>query len=152
MAPKITRRTFVLSVIASAMSLVVGGCATRDGTTAAPTTAGDADPLAATAPEQVNLEETGIAPIVDLLHKQFDYLDLDAAGLVAFAQDFQAKAGEEVLSQQANNPEEFLYSVSTQFLMSSDFFWNGADESRPVKYVAYYDVYNACTSPFARFD
>jgi len=152
MAPKITRRGFVLSVIASAMSLAVGGCTTQDRTAVVPTTSRGGDPLATTASEQAGLEEADTAPIIELLRKQFDYLDLDGTGLVAFARDFRAKAGEEVLRQQVDDPEDFRYTVSTQFLMSTDFFRNGADESRLVKYVAYYDVYNACTSPFARFD
>src|SRR5262245_3754770 len=152
MAPDISRRAFVLSAIASAISLAVGACAPPNRTTTAPTTADDADQLAATAPAQASLVEADSAPIIEVLRKQFDYLDLDATGLVAFAHDFRAKAGEEVLRRQVDDPEDFRYTVSTQFLMSTDFFRNGADESRLVKYVAYYDVYNACTSPFARFD
>jgi hypothetical protein len=43
--------------------------------------------------------------------------------------------------------EEYLAIV---FLLSSDFFWKGADASRPVQYVALYDRMRACGNPFAR--
>jgi len=37
--------------------------------------------------------------------------------------------------------------------MSSDFFLNGADESKTVRYVAIYNPYvGACRNPFARLD
>ena len=39
--------------------------------------------------------------------------------------------------------------VST-YLLSTDFFWNGSDESRTVNYVAYYDPNRPCHNPFAR--
>jgi hypothetical protein len=42
--------------------------------------------------------------------------------------------------------------VTTLFLLSSDFFVNGADISRPVSYVGYYDPARACGNPFARLN
>jgi hypothetical protein len=39
---------------------------------------------------------------------------------------------------------------ATIYLLSTDFFVNGADESRVVKYVALYDPMRACGNPFAR--
>jgi hypothetical protein len=41
-------------------------------------------------------------------------------------------------------------NLATVFLLSSDFFWNGADESRLVKYRELYDPMRACGNPFAR--
>lgn len=41
-------------------------------------------------------------------------------------------------------------NLATLFLLSSDFFWNGADESRVVKYRELYDPMRACGNPFAR--
>lgn len=41
-------------------------------------------------------------------------------------------------------------NLATIYLMSSDFFWNHADESRVVRYVAMYDPIRACGNPFAR--
>ena len=44
-------------------------------------------------------------------------------------------------------------AVSSQFLLSSDFFWNGENEKKPVEYLGYYDPYRrVCSNPFARFD
>jgi hypothetical protein len=35
--------------------------------------------------------------------------------------------------------------------MSTDFFWHDADETRPLLYRRYYDLYDGCQSPFATF-
>jgi len=39
---------------------------------------------------------------------------------------------------------------ATLYLLSSDFFQHGADESRVVRYVALFDPIRACDNPFAR--
>jgi hypothetical protein len=41
-------------------------------------------------------------------------------------------------------------NLAMVYLLSSDFFWNHADESRVVRYVALYDPMRACGNPFAR--
>jgi len=42
-------------------------------------------------------------------------------------------------------------SVVSLYLLSTDFFQNGADEQRAVTYVSFYDPYSAeCRNPFAR--
>jgi hypothetical protein len=41
--------------------------------------------------------------------------------------------------------------IVTNYLLSSDFFINGADESRVVRYLGYYDPIRACGNPFAQF-
>jgi hypothetical protein len=41
-------------------------------------------------------------------------------------------------------------SLVSTYLLSSDFFLNGADESRKINYVAYYDPMRPCQNPFAR--
>ena len=38
------------------------------------------------------------------------------------------------------------------FLLSTDFFLNGADELKTVRYIGYYDPYQGCQNPFARFE
>lgn len=46
---------------------------------------------------------------------------------------------------------ELEHELAKNFLLSSDFFFNGANESTPVRYVRYYDAFNtACANPFAR--
>lgn len=139
MPPQLSRRAFLRAALAGAVPLGLAGCAWP----------GVAGALAAPTPPPLN-EAT--AAIIGQLRAQFGYLQLDEAGLLAFARDFQAKAGKKVLAQRTSDPGQFEYTLGTQFLLSSDFFTNGADEARPVRYVAYHDLYNGCASPFARFD
>jgi hypothetical protein len=112
----------------------------------------------------------GESAIVKTLYKKLDYLMLDGAGVRQFAHDL---AAHRVISSSrlhiidAAGP---LYThfampqnsklgnlirhgedrVVTLYLMSSDFFKNGADESRVVQYLGYYDPLVACNNPFAR--
>jgi len=46
--------------------------------------------------------------------------------------------------------EQMMDTFASTYLLSTDFFSRGADESRVVKYVAYYDPMLACGNPFAR--
>jgi len=41
-------------------------------------------------------------------------------------------------------------NLASTYLLSSDFFINGADESRLVRYRSYYDPMRPCGNPFAR--
>ena len=53
----------------------------------------------------------------------------------------------------ANSIERLEEQVVTEFLLSSDFFSQGEDTTRAVRYVASYDPYDAlCGNPFARFE
>ena len=100
--------------------------------------------------------------IVDILKKRLDYLIVDDATLFRFAQ---------VVVDNGFNPnrlwklrgylyseyrlfdwalEEYAEVIAAQFLMSSDFFWNGADLSREVKFRAFYDpLRQPCLNPFS---
>jgi hypothetical protein len=121
---KLTRRKFLVSAVASL--LVVTGCTNEQ-----------TDPATEL--------------ILSILREKLNYLRLDETGLRMFAQEFQAKSGLNVLQGQENDPAQLEYALTTQFLMSSDFFWHNADETRLVQYRRYYDPYEGCTSPFARF-
>jgi hypothetical protein len=47
---------------------------------------------------------------------------------------------------------DVMDSLATRFLMSTDFFLHGADETRPVRYVALYHPYaNPCWNPLRYF-
>jgi hypothetical protein len=46
--------------------------------------------------------------------------------------------------------ERMVDNLTTTYLLSSDFFLNGSDESRVVRYVALFDPMRACDNPFAR--
>jgi hypothetical protein len=150
MRPTTSRRAFIRSAIGAVAAMAFAGCGPKDlaGTTGAPLTpSGDAMPS-----ESITDQFGDGDPVIALLQQKFNYLQLEPAGLIAFAQDFQERAGKKLLGQRESDPGQFEYAVGSQYLMSTDFFRNGADESRPVKYTGYYDIYNGCTSPFAKFD
>jgi hypothetical protein len=114
------------------------------------------------------------AEIASILRRRLGFLDLDRDGVQRFAKD-QATAtfGKKIptwnrlryhfLSAVAPSFKRYYRStdkrsrlarledslVST-YLLSSDFFLNGADESRKINYVAYYDPMRPCQNPFAR--
>jgi hypothetical protein len=108
--------------------------------------------------------------IVKVLHKRLGYLKLEASGVQRFARDLAARNGisatrlriidsagplytAPALSSHTRLNDGILHGeerVTTLYLMSSDFFKNGADESREVHYLGYYDPMVACNNPFAR--
>ena len=78
------------------------------------------------------------------VRRHFHYLEIDEASLARFARDYLRHFSP------PNLAGTVLYS---RYLMSSDFFQNGADESKTVHYVAIYTPYlGACRNPFARLD
>jgi hypothetical protein len=113
------------------------------------------------------------AAIVALLRKRLDYLKMDSDGLHAFASDQATKILAKRVSTARlkyhfaaaveSSSSRFQRSTATgsrlqraedvlvrTYLISSDFFANGADESKLIRYVAYYDPMRACSNPFAR--
>ena len=108
--------------------------------------------------------------VIRVLHKRLDYLKLDPDGVRRFAADVQKKkfisrfrltaidfAGP-LYSETNVSPGSRFGSVLrhgedhlvTQFLISSDFFINGADTGRLVKYRGWFNPLLACGNPFAR--
>ncbi len=112
--------------------------------------------------------------IVSIIRRRLSFLKLDEEGVRAFAKDQTAATFNKKIPTWTRLRYHFLSSgppsykrfyrssdtrsgaakledllVST-FLLSSDFFSNGADESRTVSYVAYFDPMRACQNPFAR--
>jgi hypothetical protein len=108
--------------------------------------------------------------IIKVIHKRLAYLQLDPEGVRQFAHDLVARdiisparlriidaagslytgtplASRGALNDAVHHGED---RVTSAYLMSSDFFKNGADESRVVSYLGYYDPMVACSSPFAR--
>jgi hypothetical protein len=111
--------------------------------------------------------------IVSGVRRRLSFLQIDEAGLHAFAKD-------QVATLLAKRPSWYRWRVhfhslfskpsaqwgissdrrsrrarmedylATVFLLSSDFFTTGADQSRVVQYVALYDPMRACGNPFAR--
>jgi hypothetical protein len=108
---------------------------------------------------------------VTVVRRRLDYLKLDLDGVYAYARDLAAR---HVISNgrlRFLNVIKPLYDhatlspssrfggalrhgeerVVTNYLLSSDFLINGADESRVVRYLGYYDPLRACGNPFAQF-
>ena len=113
------------------------------------------------------------AEIVAGIRKRLPFLTLDDTGLHAFAQDQVAtllakrptlnRLKYHFMSHVAPSFTRYLRSTDTRtrleqtldnftstYLLSSDFFINGSDESEPVRYLAFYDPLLACGNPFAR--
>ena len=119
-----------------------------------------------------DLEAVGIPETVaDVLRRRLDYLDLDGEGVDRFTQDVQAVLAKIQVSPEGRllEPEmpviEGIFfqfqngairlaedTVVRKYLLSSDFFWNGADESRTVRYLGWFDEYAPCVNPFAVLD
>jgi hypothetical protein len=113
------------------------------------------------------------AEIASVLHRRLGFLTLDDGGVRAFAKDQTGATFAKRWPTWNRLRYHFLSSVSPSFkryyrsttqsriaalednwvsayLLSSDFFLNGADESRIVRYVAFYDPLRPCQNPFAR--
>jgi hypothetical protein len=112
--------------------------------------------------------------IASILRRRLGFLKMDEGGIRAFAKDqtratFSKKIPTwnrlryHMLASGASSFKRFYRSTDTPsrmgkfedtlvstYLLSSDFFWNGSDESRTVNYVAYYDPNRPCHNPFAR--
>jgi hypothetical protein len=106
-----------------------------------------------------------------IVRKRLDYLTLDADGVHRFAQEmaalhviskpriqtlslirpayaqFSLSSGHSRIAYLLRHGEDRIVST---YLISSDFFVNGADESRVVKYLGLLDPRLACGNPFAR--
>lgn len=108
--------------------------------------------------------------IIAAIRKRLGYLRLDEAGLRRFADDLAATheisstrlrvVGAAAPLYQRIEPRHWTTvgpavrhsedHVTTQYLLSSDFFINGADEKRLVRYLGLYDAMRPCANPFAR--
>ena len=113
------------------------------------------------------------AKIASILRRRLSFLTLDQDGVRAFSKD-QATA---ILAKKIPTWNRLRYhfgavgpsfnrfyrstdrrsrvarledTLVSTFLLSSDFFLNGGDESRMVKYIVYYDPIRPCQNPFAR--
>lgn len=118
-------------------------------------------------------QSSDVDGIAAVLCKRLDYLMLDEDGVRTFADDLAARdivstsklrwiefagpvytrlvpAQGNALTRELNHGEERIVSL---YLLSSDFFVNGADETKLVRYLGFYDPLgqiNACGNPFSR--
>jgi hypothetical protein len=117
------------------------------------------------------LSEEAIAAAI---RRRLGALRLDEAGPRAFARDYvaallakrptwfrtkyhlrhmfaaQGAIADAFISDHRSRRHRLEDNLATVYLMSSDFFWNRANESTVVRYVALYDPIRACGNPFAR--
>jgi hypothetical protein len=96
---------------------------------------------------------------IALVRGELSFLHLDEKGLQQFASDFSKTTTQRAYRYQVK-AYSFLgigsgwsgkvnYIVST-YLLSTDFFQNGMDESKPVRYVGFYTPYlRPCAHPFS---
>jgi len=86
------------------------------------------------------------SPEERLIREHFPYLTIDGDGLRRFLREYRRAIGAPPLE----GDEEVRRFLDT-FLMSTDFFREGADESRTVRFAMLYDVYtNPCYDPLPR--
>jgi hypothetical protein len=113
------------------------------------------------------------AEIVSHVRSRLSFLKLDEAGLQRFAQDQVAallakrptwnRLKYHFMSVFSKSFTRYEHSSDTRsrrqrmedtfastYLLSSDFFINGADQSRTVRYLGFYDPLRGCGNPFAR--
>ncbi len=111
--------------------------------------------------------------IVSAVRRRLSFLRFDEAGVHSFAKDhirvlltkrpswyrwkyhfyalFHKPVARWGMSNDRRSRRERLEDYfATMYLLSSDFFVKGADESRLIQYVSLYDPMRACGNPFAR--
>jgi hypothetical protein len=85
------------------------------------------------------------------------FLKLTPGTARAFCRDYSKQyvglhgkqAWSDYLNALQNGKAEFPLGT---FLLSTDFFLNGANEAEPVRYMELFDPYTGCRNPFAVFD
>ena len=113
------------------------------------------------------------AEIAAHVRKRLSFLKLEEAGLKAFARDqvnallakrptwnrwkyhFMSAFSKsftqyEQSSDKRTGRQRMEDGFAATYLLSSDFFINGADETQTIEYIAFYDPLRACGNPFAR--
>jgi hypothetical protein len=80
------------------------------------------------------------------IRKHFGDLTIDEEGLERFVHDFEMYVGRVTFYSVTTNGRLF-----STFLLSTDYYRNGADPKKLVRYVAFYDPYvSPCWNPFIR--
>lgn len=93
-----------------------------------------------------------------LIKKELSFLTLDPDGVASFVSDFSKNKntpyrlivkGYSILGVRSSQSGKINQLVST-YLLSTDFFANGMDEQRTVRYAGLYDPYTRpCAHPFS---
>ena len=111
--------------------------------------------------------------IADHVRKRLSFLKLDEAGLEMFAKDqvdallakrptwtrmkyhFLAVFSKSFTKYEQSTDtrtrmQRMADTFAATYLLSSDFFINGSDESKTIQYISFYDPLRGCGNPFAR--
>jgi hypothetical protein len=127
--------------------------------------------LAATATVGVEILLKGVRPIESIVRTRLSYLTFAEGAVERFAEAVRAVAPKRssLISRAINDPQKVISALAgrgralmfdrvdeqraSEFLLSSDFFQNGADTSKVVTFVAYADPYNSsCSNPLVTLD
>lgn len=122
--------------------------------------------LAGTATVGTQYVLKGVTPIEEIVRKRLGYLTFADGAVEQFAEAMRAAAPERssLMSRAIADPQKALRAllrrggapaagrveeqIATEFLLSSDFFQNGADTSKAVSFIAYADPYtSSCSNP-----
>ncbi len=123
------RRRFLSRVVLGGLTLAGGYLGLKEWGVFSP-----APFVLSSAPDQAQVERVVL--------KSFPYLDLDHDSLRSFSKAYLG-----FLRTFGRSPSK--QDIEEKFLLSTDFFRNGADESQTVRFVSLYDpYYNPCYSPF----
>ncbi len=96
------------------------------------------------------LDDPWTAQTAATVRRLLPYLRIDEDGLARFAQDLLARKQQPLLRRARAGDAQAEAWIGQQFLLSSDFFWHGANAAETVGYRAYYDPYELpCGNPFA---
>ncbi|MFL6604079.1 MAG: hypothetical protein ACJ8R9_22505 [Steroidobacteraceae bacterium] len=98
--------------------------------------------------EEAGLQEFAKDQVAALLAKRPTWNRWKYHFLVIFTKQFSQYGG--YSNDKRTRTQRLADNLSTLFLLSSDFFVNGADESRTIQYTGLYDSLVPCSSPFAR--
>ncbi len=96
--------------------------------------------------------------VVNRIIKELNFLKLNRDGVVKFVADYTATMGKKAklmlksysfMGMNASNSQK-INTLLNAYMLSTDFFINGMDESKEVKYIGMYDPYNRpCAHPFS---
>ena len=82
------------------------------------------------------------AALAAAIREYYDYLDHDPSGIQAFVTAYDAARARRMVNGT-------LADALPRYLLSTDFFLNGEDEARPLKYIAFYHPrVTPCFRPF----
>ncbi|RKZ41103.1 MAG: hypothetical protein DRQ49_06120 [Gammaproteobacteria bacterium] len=154
MKRKLSRRAFIISSTVGIFAVATGIITVKSG--------------------YLNTHDRMTKTIFAVFEKRLSYLKWDKAQVMSFIKDFITHtrnkgylkkvrslsffyplyAHSNLLERTslASKLHNFEERIITKFLLSTSFFREGADETKPVKYLSYYDPYKMpCKNPFAQW-